>query len=433
MVKRMFAGAGILFLPFIFELGVDDEMRLPKAKFLAVMAMLYGAWHFFTKVDKALGLLVATVTLSAFFSSTGFPFNDLLLFWGAIVSALWVVRLSDREIGAGLRLFEISATIAAIYSVVQISGLDPFIEYYAWAENWRPTVLFGQHTLYGPYAVTGFLIALFFRHYVVAAILFFPIIVINSSFTFLALGAGLAVWTWTSYRKAIPHVGVALVIIGIGAHLLYPNKVAEGLNDKGRFKLWSQTLQLGQRHPILGHGFGTFKEIYPMFQVPELRKANGLVDEEMSEKTRKFMADANYLRRESGVFLSSHNDILQLFFECGAIAVLITLYMVFRFFRIMATQQWIPYYPLLTAIMAAFLLNSLGSFPFRLVPQALIPLWIYVIVVTRFDTLETQAQGGVRWPKNLSQMNFTVLKTWFSTLPASLGMSRRRAGTESKG
>lgn len=383
MVERVFAGAGLILLPFIFEVGVADEMRLPKAKALFLMAMLYGAAKIWQKIDKPLAALCAVVSLSGFFSSTGVAYNDLLFFWAAILSATWMKTMQEKDLLGGLRIFECVGVVIAVYGIVQITGNDPWIEYYAWAENWRPTALFGQHTLYGPFAVAGFLIALFRRHYVVAAILLFPIVVINSSFTFLSLFAGLAVWVWFTYRKAVPHISVCTVILCVLAATFYPNKVAEGLNDKGRFELWGQTLYLISKKPLFGYGFGSFKEIYPVFQVPELRKANGITDEGMSASTLAFIKKAEHVRAESGVFMTVHNDLLNLCFESGLAAVLCILAMAVQFWRSLRSRLWIPLYPLLLAVLLAVCANSLGSFPFRLIPQALIPLWIYAFIVTR--------------------------------------------------
>lgn len=383
MVERIFAGAGLILLPFIFEVGVADEMRLPKAKALLLLAMLYGATKVWQKIDKPLGFFAGLVSLSGFFSSTGVAYHDILFFWGALASVFWIKPLTERDFLLGLKIFECVAVVIAVYAVVQITGNDPFIEYYDWAENWRPTGLFGQHTLYGPYAVTGFLIALFRRHFIVASILLFPIIVINSSFTFLSLAVGVLLWVWFTHKKALPHISVLAVILCLVAATYFPNKMKEGLNDKGRFELWGQTAFLISKRPIFGYGFGSFKEIYPIFQMKDLREANGIQEGELSEATRKFIRGAEHVRAESGIFMNAHNDLLNFTFEAGVVGALAVLAMLANFLRRIRRLLWIPCFPLALALFLAFLANSLGSFPFRLVPQALIPLWIYAFIVTR--------------------------------------------------
>jgi O-antigen ligase len=389
MVKRIFAGAGLILLPFIFEPGAPDESRLPKAKALAVLAILYGAYEIFKRVDRTLGCFVGYVALSAVFSRTGIPYEDLLLFLGAVGSLVFVYRAKEVDIFHGLRLFEIAACLSAIYSVAQVAGLDPFFHYHTWADI-KPVAMFGQHTLFGPFLVSGFLAALFFRHYVAAFVMLLPIFIINSSFTFLSLGGGLLVWLLILHRRVALYA-LSIALAGVVLFVsFYPKEANEAMNDKGRFRLWKQSLILSERHWLLGHGFGTFKEIYPIFQLPELRRANGLDDSKMSEKTREFIREAEAIKAESGVFVSSHNDLVQVFFELGIIGVLLILAMVFKFYRLMLKQYWMPGYAAMCAIVTVFLLNSLGNFPFRLIPQAMIPLWIYVIVVSRNDILKTK-------------------------------------------
>lgn len=413
MIKRLFAGAGIIFLPFIFAIGVPDEMRVPKAQALALMAALYGAYVIGKKIDFLLGCFAAFVSISALFRTLVIPFEDIIYFWGALGSAFWVSNASDDTIRDGLNLFEGVAIVAALYSIFQICGKDPLMTYYPWAESWRPTVMFGQHTLYGPFAVAGFMVALFRRHYPICLITFFPIVVINSSFTFLSLAVGAAIWTFYTYRRAIPHIVVILIIIGVIANHFYPNKKQEILDDKGRYSLWAQTFELSKRRPLFGHGFGSFKDIYPIFQLPELRKANGIDDEKLTPKTRAFMAEAKRLTLNgNGIFVSSHNDLVQVFFELGGFGVLLVFSMLAFFLIKVRNKLHNPLYQLLLAMFLGFIADSFGSFPFRLVPQALIPLWIYVVVVSRSDIMGERES----WPIPFVTMNFIDWKMSFWTL-----------------
>lgn len=383
-VKRIFAGAGVLLLPFILEVGQPDEMRLPKAKFLLLLSLLYGCYELTKKIDWALGLFGAWVAVSSYYSIVGFPFEDVALFYGALFSSFWVARLSTDDIFFGLKLFLVPAVILMVYADLQHLGKDPFATYYAWADAWRPNALFGQSTLYGPYAVCGFLVALFLERYVVAAFLLFPIIAIDSSFTYLSLLGGVFLWLAGKLKRwMLLTLLLSSFLLSLLAYSTHSSKIEEALNDKGRFVLWGQTLELAMRHPVMGYGFGSFKTIYPMFQLPELRKANGLQDQAMSEHAKEFFAKAEHLKAESGVFVSSHNDLLQLFFETGAVGVILVLVMAARFLLAYRRNCFRPGYPVLGAMLAAVVLNSLGNFPFHLVPQALIPLWIYVIVLSR--------------------------------------------------
>lgn len=238
MVKRYFAGAGVFLLPFIFEINAADQLRLPKAKFLCLMSMFYGAYLIGKKIDWPLGLFAAWVSVSAFFSSTGVPYQDILLFWGAILSGFWVVGLKDEELSRGIKMFITVSVILALYGFLQVAGKDPFLTYYAWAETWRPSVLFGQHTLYGPVAVAGFLSALFCRRYILSLVLLGAVLIIDSSFTFLSLAGGLALWAYWRLPKWMTLATLCSSCLLLGCLYLSSNKTLnEALNDKGRFKI----------------------------------------------------------------------------------------------------------------------------------------------------------------------------------------------------
>jgi O-antigen ligase len=388
-MKRLFAGAALILLPFIFALSGDDQFRIPKSTFLAFMGLLYLSYELGRKIDIPLGLFSAWIAYRSFTSYTGFPWEDVVLFFGALSSAFWVVMPKDWQLKFGFQLFLVPATIMAVYGIAQHFGQDPFVEYYKWADTWRPSGWFGQSTLYGPYAVAGVLVALFLGYWPLALFLVVPVIMIDSSFTYLSLFGGIFVYLASKLTKwHLMILSLLSLSLLLPLSYFYSSKMEEALNDKGRFPLWRQTLQLANQHWVQGRGFGTFKEIYPVFQLPELRKANGINDEELSPKTREFIKVAERLKAESGVFYSAHNDFLQTYFETGIIGVFCMLLMALSFWRSARYCMWQPHYPLMVALVVAFCLNGLGSFPFRLVPQVTIPLWIYVIVTSRSAILK---------------------------------------------
>lgn len=391
-MKRWFAGAALILLPFIFDVGTADEFRLPKAKFLLFMGLLYLAFELGKKIDIPLGLFVGWVAVCAFRSTTGVPWEDMALFFGAVSSAFWVSRPENWQLSLGFKLFLLSASIAATYGLLQHYGMDPFITYYEWADTWRPSAVFGQSTLYGPYAVSGFLIALFLNYRLLAAFLLVPVILIDSSFTYLGLMGGISVYLASKLSKwHLITLSLLSLLLLLPLSYFYSSKIEESTNDKGRFALWGQTIRLANQNWIAGRGLGSFKLIYPVFQLPELRKANGLDDKDLSPKTREFIKESERLKAEFGVFHSAHNDFLHSYFEFGAIGVGLILMMVLSFWRSARYCMWQPYYPLMVALMVSFCLNSMGSFPFRLIPQATIPLWIYVIITSRSAILRRAA------------------------------------------
>ncbi len=383
-MKRFFAGAALIMLPFIFEVGSEDEFRLPKAKAMAFLGLLYLAYELGRKIDIPMGLFCAWVAVSAFFGHGEVQWQDIVLFFGAVVSSFWVARPENWQLLFGFKLFLFSATLVAMYGIVQHFGMDPMINYYEWADIWRPSGLFGQSTLYGPYAVSGFLIALFLNYRVLAAFLLIPIIMIDSSFTYLALMGGIFVYLASKLR--LWHL-ITLSLLSLSLLLplsfFYSSKIEEAANDKGRIRLWGQSLKLTKQHWLVGHGFGSFKVIYPSFQSQEIRRASGIDDTKLGQGARDFIKVAEQLRAEFGIFYSAHNDLVQVFFELGAVGILLIFIMALSFWRSCRYCMWDKHYPLMVALVVAFCLNAMGSFPFRLVPQVIVPLWIYVIVTSR--------------------------------------------------
>ncbi len=154
------------------------------------------------------------------------------------------------------------------------------------------------------------------------------------------------------------------------------------MNANGRYAVWQQTLRLSKIHPIVGFGMGSFKDIYPAFQDEKIRRANRIDDSKLTQESRDFMQKAAWIREANGIFLSTHNEFLQLYFECGIIGVILVLLMFFSYsWRSLYLPRTGAVFAL-HAIVASFMANSIGNFPLHLIPQALIPLWAYVAVTT---------------------------------------------------
>ncbi len=390
-MNRMFWGASILLLPFIVELGAMDQLRLPKAKFLVLLAFLYGAVYYWNEIDRPLGVGIALIGISSFFSRTYFPFNDLLLCGAGLFAGLWAKSPTRGQVRCFLKLLEVSAIICAAYGLIQYAELDPIMHLVPGTTHWRPVALLGQHTLYGPFAIAGLLASLFLGRKWRALFLALPFPFIDSSFTYLSLAAGIYVFLVFRLGKKFAvcsgAIG-AIALVGIVSTFLlkkdYTN--TEALNDKGRFKVWAQAAHLGRIHPISGYGFGSFKEVYPAFQHKAVREANGLKDEDLSPEAKKFIADAEYIHRESGTFLSVHNEYIQAFMEMGWPAVFSILAIIGSFYFSFYFIDKDPEVWALAALFSVFLVNSCGNFIFHLVPQALIPLWSFVALKTYSPT-----------------------------------------------
>lgn len=377
-MEKWLTRAVVLLLPFVFW-SSGEQFREPKAVTLIVMAAL---WLFFAlseKINLALGFSFFYLVVSGAFLGRVIPYGDILALFAAAISCLWITKDNPKVV---FKLLEFVGVICAVYGLAQYFGFDPIMNFQEWADV-RPVALFGQHTLYGPFAVSAFAVSLFYRHWIRAAFLIVPVVLIDSSFTFLSLASVLAVWAIANFKKEVILWSIfGLFVAGLSGAIMFDGILkTEALNDKGRFALWGQVTELAANRPVLGYGLGSFKEIYPVFQNKALRVKNGISDDSLSTDAREFIRKAEQIRNEQGTFLSAHNEFLQVFFELGLLGVVCVLWILGSFFlsfraSLKNTEAWIC-----LSIFCLFLANSLGNFPLHLVPQALLPLWAYCFVI----------------------------------------------------
>lgn len=380
-VGKYFAGAGLLVLPFIFGLAPGEDMRDPKVRALAILFGLWIGTELYRRVHPALGCAAIVMFISGALRSVQFPMHQVLGLTAAFGSCLWVAQLKKDDIKQGLEILEVSGVLVAFYALVlQLSGQDTILTY---LPHFRPMGFFGQHTLYGPFAVACFASSLFHGRHFRALLLFLPIPIIDSSFTYLSLAVVLFLFTLRMWSKYAILGALLLSIVAGTVAYVHPKAFGAALDDQGRFKLWDYSILLGKRQMLLGHGLASFRIIYPIFANKELRAANGIDDEKQSDEMKKMFADTAFLTQISGQFLHPHNEPILAFFEFGLIGVAIGLWWVAAFalcWFLLPDEDWAW---ALGAIFFLFLANSLGSFPFHLIPQALLPLWAFVIVASR--------------------------------------------------
>ncbi len=399
MLKRIFIGAGVLLLPFAFQLSGSEQLRLPKAKVLMLLAALYFGIELARKVDRLLGISAFFCALSAYLAHTAFQGEDLLYVFAALSTAFWIKKPSKYDLQIFLKCLEFSGLICAAYAFFQIIGHDPIMNYYPWADIGRPSIFFGQHTLYGPWAVACFATALFSRHYWRSILLVLPIFFINSSFTFLSLSVVVLVFSiYALTRFAVLSMGVIIAIGLLSAAFLRPDLLKEPMNDKGRFALWGQSVELAGRRPLLGYGFGNFKAVYPVFQDKNARIQNGIDDSTLSPRAKEFIARAEHIRAEGGLFFQAHNEFIEAYFMGGIPGLILALLFPLSFFFAFYRSEKTPETWTLCAIFYSFMANAVGNFPMHLIPQALLPLWSYVAVTSNAPPviLEAYVESGIQ-------------------------------------
>lgn len=385
--EKYLLGAGFLALPFVFSVSGAEQMREPKAHFLAVLGGLFLSLAVARRVSFSLGCAAGVVYL---FSLTAmrFPIEELLTFSAALGSCLLVAQATENDVNIGLELLEAAGVATAAYAMLlQFKGGDPIQTMVAGNDFRRVSVFFGQHTLYGPFCVAAAAPALFRGRFFKALLIAMPIPFIDASFTYLAAGVVVAIYLIRLFdTKAI----LGLVLMGVVAGGVVGSYYRDGsyvnheeLNDNGRFALWKCVWRIARVHPYAGHGgLGSFAMQFPIFQSAELRKKMGLNENSFSPEAKIVLKEAEALRNRSGWFLSAHNEFLQAFYEFGILGLFFALLLpcVFVFYWVLCPDT--PESWALAAIFFSFMANSLGNFPLHLIPQALLPLWSFVAVTS---------------------------------------------------
>jgi len=269
-----------------------------------------------------------------------------------------------------------------VYGASQMAGFDPIQKYHSWADH-RPVAFFGQHTLYAPVAATCFAAALLQRKFIFAALLLVPAFLIDSSFSYLSFGVAVLAFLVKEFKwKALIAPALLVVCLFIMKKVMY-DSYTELYNPRGRFSVWSQTVDLANKRMAFGYGVSTFKQIYPVFQNPQARFASGIKDEALTPKQLAFMKEAEKMAIESGYFFNPHNEYLNVYFEGGLLGLFLVFCIFFVFYTSFALLPKTPETWFLFTTFSIFVGNSVGNFPMHLIPQALFPIWAFVVMTTR--------------------------------------------------
>jgi len=185
----------------------------------------------------------------------------------------------------------ITCFTVCFYGIIQKLRLDP----YAWKDAFghRRFSTFGNPNFFGAWLVglTAFPLCYFFkaRHMIVKVLYagFFFLIVYNIHLTVAKgsfLGAAgtticavilMAIFAGFMNRKKVMKflkIGIPFFIAGV-IGLVY----LAGNPTSYRFRIftWMSGMEMTKKHPVVGTGIGSFKEVYPMFRHPEIFHIEG--------------------------------------------------------------------------------------------------------------------------------------------------------------
>lgn len=312
-------------------------------------------------------LFAAAATLNGIFLVPSLV--PILALWcGLILSLAGACAVVDhpRQTRA---LFEGVTWFLLAFSVLQKLDWDPIFQHNDPFLLRIPTGFMGQHTLHAAFMACCACVHLANRRPAPFLAAFVTVHLAQSTMAMVGLGAAGCFWIWLhpGWRKRLVGgltVGAVLLVI-----LIWIKGVPESLHHSGRLEVWRKTAEFAWEKPIFGHGFHSFSEIFPKV----------------------------YVSRTNHFWQQSHNEILQIFFELGAVGVL--------FLSLMLAQFWDGLHQLTkrdtpltepetpwALVGICLIVNALGSFPWHMPPLAVLGTMAFFIITQRKKPLQPVLQ-----------------------------------------
>lgn len=347
-IKRThLVGGALIALSLLVLPGIGDEIRFPKQLGMFFFASILLAKVFWEKISPEVGFFYGIISISAISSGFGYPFqmHDLYCVTAALLISCLVSDLTVNEMKPILLCVLWAALINASYGYVQMMGRDFIFLYKTPGAMLTPTGFLGQQTLLGPLLAAGFAVSLFYGQYYFS-LFFLPVIfATGASFTYASIGA--AVYLYGVWRLGFKRM-LAIPVVAM-SFLFYLNAVGSQLmNPQSRFDIWGRIVNsVVSEHPFFGYGFGTYLYHAGKYQTQHEVNMNG-------------------------IFQQAHSDPVQLFHDTGVIGLTAAGLMLFTFFRQLAAYFRFREVAAAGTVAVVILVNSVGNFPLRLVPQGLI-------------------------------------------------------------
>tara|TARA_R110000868_G_scaffold242882_7_gene498510 strand:- start:4883 stop:6010 length:1128 start_codon:yes stop_codon:yes gene_type:complete len=354
---------GVPFFHFWRGNSEEEPIRFAKIAIVIIIAGFCLGSLLWKKVSPGLGVGVGYVVLHTLWS--GFGELQLSVLASVLASVMVGYAIASRVDGPKkmLSIIAITGYCQAIWGIVQHLGMDPFFVYIESHDINIPVGTFGQQTLLGPYLASAIIASLYLRG---AYLLLIPlnlvvIFFVNSSFTFLALAAGVAFWVYQFLtKKQIIAVVAFFATAGAFLYLVRLDPLYNLYLDNGRFEMWRQIFDAIINHfsfyqQAVGFGGGSFINMFHKIQ-------------------------SDFLLRQAGKFYQAHNMWLQTAWEFGFIGVAIITYMKTEVVRAINTSSnvvmaW-------SAILLVLITNCVGNFPERLQPTGMLIITAYIIIMT---------------------------------------------------
>ncbi|NUM88450.1 MAG: O-antigen ligase family protein [Bdellovibrionales bacterium] len=293
--------------------------------------------------------------------------NSLVLFPSLVpLLALWCGLLLALETAAAVQenprhtrlLLEGLTWFLLGFSLLQQLEMDPVFRHDVPFLHRLPTGFMGQHTLHAAFLAVCASFHLAGRRWWPLAAALGTMFLAKSTMAALGFLAALGFWVWLHpHWRRRAAAGGTLALGTAGAWLWWHGGF---LQDSGRLEVWRKTAELAWEKPLLGHGFHSFQEIFP----------------------RVYLSSTNHYWQQA------HNEILQVFFELGAVGVLLLSLILAELWDSLSSfprRQDALSSPALpwALVTVCLMVNSLGSFPWHMPPLAMLgTVGFFVVTLT---------------------------------------------------
>ena len=339
---------------------MDIQFQFPKRVAVFLLGNVCFGFYLANKIHFSFGLLhsvfASLVLITGFGEMQLYPYA----YWSACTMfSLWFIDIDRKWQHFVLRSIALVGIVVAVHALLQVFG---FVWPLTFAEGVavKPIAFMGQQTKLGAYLAPISALCLSLGWVIPALFVAFIALMTGSSFTAMALAAGLAVSARFYYgRKATSLVVAIGIVSAIGLYALKPFHGPFAFH--GRDRVWIDALEAIKKSPIVGYGPGSFKQIFD-------------VQFESKETAETF-----------GHFREAHNDYIQCLFEFGLVGLLSLFVALFYVAKSFKAYWKIDYTSLevrsCLAMLAALLVNALGNFPAELAPHFLFMVFSGAVVL----------------------------------------------------
>ena len=337
-LKLLILGTGLFVYKYVYDFRINQEMSLKLFTIflftLWILRILNNEEFYFEKTNLNLPILIFILLMTVSLLRSQFfmvSLNDYIIFLFYFLIYFLIINNINHKIqfDSLIKLFFITATIIAIYALMQYYGFDPYLK-----ELSAITSTIGQKNWVSNYLVLIFpLIFSYFLlenrkkyklyYYLSVSIIYATLMICQSRGIWISIICTFLIGIFLIYKYKIFDVfkknkkWMTLIILTFllitiiystdnplnKSYLTIPQRALTILDEQDpsintRLLIWKTTFEMIKDYPLLGTGIGTFKINYLYYQAKYLNNNSGYI---------RYLANAK----------EAHNEYLQIAAEMG--------------------------------------------------------------------------------------------------------------------